>query len=48
MPVYGHAIGLSASAIGTVLGMVALAAFVIRAAPYSPNPPSSSIVCPVM
>ena len=32
MPVYGHAIGLSASAIGTVLGMVALAAFVIRAA----------------
>ena len=31
MPVYGHAIGLSASAIGTVLGMVALAAFVIRA-----------------
>jgi MFS family permease len=32
MPVYGHSIGLSASAIGTVLGMVALAAFVIRAA----------------
>jgi predicted MFS family arabinose efflux permease len=32
MPVYGHAVGLSASAIGTVLGMVALAAFVIRAA----------------
>jgi MFS family permease len=32
MPVYGHALGLSASAIGTVLGMVALAAFVIRAA----------------
>jgi MFS family permease len=31
MPVYGRAIGLSASAIGTVLGMVALAAFVIRA-----------------
>ena len=31
MPVYGHAVGLSASAIGTVLGMVALAAFVIRA-----------------
>lgn len=31
MPVYGHHIGLSASAIGTVLGMVALAAFVIRA-----------------
>ncbi len=32
MPVYGHAVGLSASAIGAVLGMVALAAFVIRAA----------------
>jgi MFS family permease len=32
MPVYGHSVGLSASAIGTVLGMVALAAFVIRAA----------------
>jgi predicted MFS family arabinose efflux permease len=32
MPVYGHAVGLSASAIGTVLGMVALAAFVIRGA----------------
>src|SRR5690606_6105701 len=31
MPVYGHAVGLSASAIGTVPGMVALAAFVIRA-----------------
>ncbi len=31
MPVYGHAVGLSASAIGTILGMVALAAFVIRA-----------------
>jgi predicted MFS family arabinose efflux permease len=31
MPVYGRAVGLSASAIGTVLGMVALAAFVIRA-----------------
>ena len=31
MPVYGHSVGLSASAIGTVLGMVALAAFVIRA-----------------
>ncbi len=30
MPVYGHAIGLSASAIGTVLGTSALAAFVIR------------------
>ena len=31
MPVYGHAVGLSASAIGAILGMVALAAFVIRA-----------------
>ncbi|MBM3342136.1 MAG: MFS transporter [Betaproteobacteria bacterium] len=31
MPVYGHSVGLSASAIGMVLGMVALAAFVIRA-----------------
>ena len=31
VPVYGHSIGLSASAIGAVLGMVALAAFVIRA-----------------
>jgi MFS family permease len=31
MPVYGHSVGLSASVIGTVLGMVALAAFVIRA-----------------
>ncbi len=31
MPIYGHAIGLSASAIGTVLSMVAAAAFVIRA-----------------
>src|SRR3972149_11337418 len=30
MPVYGHAIGLSATAIGTVLGMTALASFVIR------------------
>jgi predicted MFS family arabinose efflux permease len=31
MPIYGHAVGLSASAIGTILGMMALAAFVIRA-----------------
>lgn len=31
MPVYGHAIGLSASAIGTVIGMAEIAAFVIRA-----------------
>ena len=30
MPVYGYAIGLSASAIGMVLGVFALAAFVIR------------------
>ena len=30
MPVYGYAIGLSASAIGTVLSVFALAAFVIR------------------
>ena len=30
MPVYGYAIGLSASAIGTVLGVFALATFVIR------------------
>ncbi len=29
-PVYGHSIGLSASAIGTVLGVFALATFVIR------------------
>lgn len=32
MPVYGHSLNLSASAIGTVLGMVALSAFCIRAA----------------
>ncbi len=30
MPVYGHAVGLSASAIGTVLGIFALATFAIR------------------
>lgn len=30
MPVYGYAIGLSASAIGTVLGVFALATFIIR------------------
>lgn len=30
MPVYGHSIGLSASAIGTILGVFALATFVIR------------------
>ena len=30
-PIYGHALGLSASAIGTILGMVAAAAFAIRA-----------------
>jgi cyanate permease len=32
MPVYGHAIGLSASAIGTVIGSAALASVVIRGA----------------
>ncbi len=31
MPIYGHAVGLSASAIGTILGMTAAAMFVIRA-----------------
>lgn len=31
LPIYGHSIGLSASAIGTILGAVYLAAFVIRA-----------------
>src|SRR4029450_8239848 len=31
MPIYGHAMGLSASAIGTILGLTSLAAFVIRA-----------------
>lgn len=30
MPIYGHAIGLSASAIGAILSMVAVAAFVVR------------------
>ena len=30
LPVYGHAVGLSASAIGAILSMVAAAAFVIR------------------
>ncbi len=30
LPIYGHSIGLSASAIGTILGMVAVATFVIR------------------
>ena len=32
LPVYGHGIGLSASAIGIILGIFALATFVIRAA----------------
>ena len=32
MPVYGHGIGLSASAIGAILGAFALATFVIRSA----------------
>jgi len=31
LPIYGHGVGLSASAIGTVLSMVAVASFVIRA-----------------
>jgi predicted MFS family arabinose efflux permease len=31
MPIYGHSVGLSASAIGTILGTCSLAAFVIRA-----------------
>lgn len=30
LPIYGHSIGLSASAIGTILGLVFCAAFVIR------------------
>ena len=30
LPIYGHAIGLSASAIGTIIGMTAVAMFVIR------------------
>ena len=30
LPIYGHSIGLSASAIGTIIGMVAVATFVIR------------------
>jgi MFS family permease len=30
MPIYGHSIGLSASAIGFILSMVAAAAFVVR------------------
>jgi MFS family permease len=30
MPIYGHSVGLSASAIGMVLGMFAVAAFVVR------------------
>lgn len=32
MPVYGHGIGLSATAIGIILGVFALATFIIRAA----------------
>jgi len=35
VPIYGHAIGLSASTIGTILGMFAAASFVVRIAlPY--------------
>lgn len=30
VPIYGHSIGLSASAIGTILGMFSIAAFVVR------------------
>ena len=30
MPIYGHSVGLSASAIGMILGMFAVAAFVVR------------------
>ena len=30
LPIYGHSIGLSASAIGTILGVVFIAAFIIR------------------
>jgi MFS family permease len=30
LPIYGHSIGLSASAIGTILAIVAVAAFVVR------------------
>jgi MFS family permease len=30
LPIYGHSLGLSASAIGTILGVVFVAAFVIR------------------
>jgi MFS family permease len=30
MPIYGHSVGLSASAIGVVLGMFGIAAFVVR------------------
>jgi len=34
-PIYGHSLGISASAIGTILGVVAAAAFVIRSViPY--------------
>jgi len=32
MPIYGHSVGLSASAIGVVLGMFGIAAFVVRVA----------------
>ncbi len=32
LPIYGHSLALSASAIGTIIGMVSVAAFVIRGA----------------
>jgi predicted MFS family arabinose efflux permease len=32
MPIYGHSVGLSASAIGVVLGMSGIAAFIVRTA----------------
>ncbi len=31
MPIYGHSVGLSASAIGVILGMSGIAAFIVRA-----------------
>jgi len=37
MPIYGHGIGLSASAIGVVLAMFSAAAFVVRVDHSTPN-----------